>query len=480
MAIKHGQILTVGNSFVVDRIQTGGPTNLNIPQDKIYELGNFNAVGVIHDIPDLSYDLESVDVTTDGEALLLRRNPASIRGSRTDTVTTTTASAVVTDADAAVGDVGRPIDSATVGIPAGSYVGTVIAGVSFRISSSPTTQVDVTATASGTVPALLGGDRIDFGNSLPIDIISPFKAGQNLYNIVSGLVIPWLTLDTATYRFGQKANATQTFTVRGDSVFYIPGTPVYEEFPYSAPGVYTLTHTALDYVEEGVTQHVLAVCWVDAVSGTSGRLFYGIDYTDTATTFTLLAPTSIPSTARVCASYGTAAAGNYPQSVHTPAGLVKPAAIRSKDIDIYVGPQGGPLARWGSVQSFEATRKVNLQADEEFGNPHYVDQDYDTVDVTGNVVIRPRTPQELIKRVQDVTGETDPTKVVSALSTALVEVEARLRHPDTGTVLKTIHVPDARFVPPAVQGKVNQRHDITFPYTSEEGLAYVYKGLRVT
>ena len=71
MSIKGGQILHVGNGVnVIDRIQTAGPGSLNIPQDKIYELGNYESIGTVRDVPDLSFNLESFDVSTEIEWML--------------------------------------------------------------------------------------------------------------------------------------------------------------------------------------------------------------------------------------------------------------------------------------------------------------------------------------------------------------------------------------------------------------------------
>lgn len=67
---------------------------------------------------------------------------------------TTNASPVVADAAITAADFGRPV--AGTNIPASSFVGTVIPGVSFRISSSATTQTDANATGSGTVTATIG------------------------------------------------------------------------------------------------------------------------------------------------------------------------------------------------------------------------------------------------------------------------------------------------------------------------------------
>ena len=70
MAIRAGQILHVANQFVVDRIQTAGPGDLNIPQEKVFELGNYQSVGIVRDVPDLSFNLECIDVDTEVEAIL--------------------------------------------------------------------------------------------------------------------------------------------------------------------------------------------------------------------------------------------------------------------------------------------------------------------------------------------------------------------------------------------------------------------------
>lgn len=70
MAIKAGQILHVANHFVVDRIQTGGPGNLNIPQTRVFELGNYQTVGIVRDTPELSFPLDCLDVGTEVEAIL--------------------------------------------------------------------------------------------------------------------------------------------------------------------------------------------------------------------------------------------------------------------------------------------------------------------------------------------------------------------------------------------------------------------------
>lgn len=399
MSIRAGQFLHDANGFVVDRIQTGGAGNLNIPEEQVYELGNFQAVGTIRDIPDLSFDLESVDVSTEIESILTFTDPT----------------------------------------------------------------------------AVVDGDEFDFLNAKPVDVVSPFKAGMNQFAIVRGLAVPYLTLENATYRFGTRTNATQAYTLRGDSIFYVPGTPYYEEFTASGVGPYTLAHTALPYTVRGVTQHALGVCYIRA-DGTYKRLFFGADYTDTGTAVTLVAAAPVGSTVRIV--YGSATAATYPATVHQGT-AVKPAAVRGKDIDVYIGTPGASptFTRWTGVQSFEATWRVTLDNDEEFGNAFYVAQDYDVPEVTGNIVVRARDPQDLWDKVFQITN-VPANQIAGPNTSVLLPVELRINNPDTGTRIKTIYIPDARFTPPAVQGRVQQKLETTFNWRSETGSMKVYAGTR--
>lgn len=85
---------------------------------------------------------------------------------RNDSATVTNLSDSVTDSSILAGDLGRPVTGT--GIPAGTYVGTVTAGVSFLLSSSATSQVNVNATSNGTSVNVGGGDRLilfDFTNA---------------------------------------------------------------------------------------------------------------------------------------------------------------------------------------------------------------------------------------------------------------------------------------------------------------------------
>src|SRR3954447_22118081 len=70
LAIKGGDLIHVGNQILIDRAQTAGPGQVNIPTDKIYELGNYYSIAQVGDTPDLGFSPESLDLSTSFEALL--------------------------------------------------------------------------------------------------------------------------------------------------------------------------------------------------------------------------------------------------------------------------------------------------------------------------------------------------------------------------------------------------------------------------
>jgi hypothetical protein len=447
MAIKAGAILTDVNGFVVDRIQSGGPGNLNIPEEKIYELGNWNTVATVRDIPDLSFDLESFDVFSEFEALLLAKGGAAAPGS--------------------------------------AATGTQLSGQ-------------------------VGSNEIDFRNHVPIDVISPFKSRRNAYNIVKGVVVPYLTLENATYRFGIGQNATQSFSLRGDSIYYTPGQPYFNEVTSSTSGNWATSGGAVTnpfhaggslkqavvYTEDA--KSVFALC-VTAITdkGDYKRLFFDDDYTNDATSLTITAAgaakiggldyTTLGST-KLRITWNSLTTGNYNQTGNNPQGnavhqgvSVKPAAVRPKDIDVYIGTAAATptFTRFTSVQSAEVTWSVSLDPDQEFGNKNYVGMDYDIPDVTGSIGVRPYNPADMWDKLARITGVSS-SEVVGPDSAVPLPLEIRINHPDTGNRVKTIYVPDARFQIPGFSGQVQQKLESTLPFTSDSGLMYVYNGARTS
>lgn len=404
MAIKAGQILHDANGFVVDRIQTGGVSNLNIPEEKIYELGNYETVATVRDIADLSFEVESLDVSTEIEAIVLGKDPTAVND----------------------------------------------------------------------------GDAFDFNESLPVDITSPFKA-SGAFTIVKGINIPNLTLETVAYRFGLRQNSSETFTFRGDTIHYIPGTPRQEEFTLvNNTLTYNFANTALVYNEGGDAYYALSACVKNETTNAYKRLFLGSEYTNTANGITLLNDYFDDGYTTLHVTYGTLTVDTYSQAVHEDVS-VKPAAIRGKDIDIWIWNPNlatPAMQRWSGVQSFEVTRQVNLENEEEFGNYHFVAQDYDTADVTGSIAVRPSDDEDLFDKIRQVANIANENEIIGPYTSVPLAVEARISDPDGGGVIKTLYIEDARFLIPNVQGQVQQKLQVTFNFTSDGGNLVVYKGER--
>jgi hypothetical protein len=393
--------------------------SLNIQSEKISEVGNFQTVGIVRDIPDLTFELQSLDVSTDIESLMCGITP--------------------TDVIQNVGGAG----------------------------ATPT------------------GSTLSFLSTKPIDVVSPFRAANAEFNVVQGVIVPFLNLSQVQYRFGLKANAEETFTLNGDAIYYVPGVPVHETAAGGSTS-YAFTYgPAVIYHELGETVYCLSVWWNDPTTGLTTRLFHQQDYTDDNAGFALNAGVTIPAAATVHFCYGTPAPtgalptptapfyygpnSNKPQSV-------KPAAIRSKDMDVYIGV-GGVMQRLTGVQSFEATWKVALQNMEEFGNAHYVSSDFNFAETSGTVGLKGINPYDMIRKIQNLIGIPND-EIAGALTYPEVQLECRLRNPDSHQILKTIYIPDAQFEAPPMSTRANQQADMTMTFDGASGAMYIYDGER--
>jgi hypothetical protein len=399
MAIKAGKLVHVGNMVLIDRIQSGGPGNLNIPTEKIEELGNYESVATIRDIPDLTFSLESLDASAEQEAIFLGRD----------------------------------------------------------FESDPE------------------GTEYDLSKMRVIDVVSQFKRGKNdaaAFDVAASAALPFLTIENLSYRFGVRDNASQSATLRGDSIFYAMASAYVEE----AEGDDTegqeiaFDSPAIPYNGDSIagTRYALSVVLVES----GKRLVPGPDYTETAAGITLVAATT--ETVRVV--YQSLTVAEYPQVSHAAASATRPAAIKGRDIEIRIG--GSAITdRWSSVQSVTAEWRVTLDRDEELGNQQIVSQDFDVPEVTGTVEIKPRDAAELIRRVKQVAGVTGD-EVVGALQSVVLPIEVILHSPDDGSTLKTLYVEDARFTLPGYNGQVQQKLTVSFAFESDGGNLKVYKGAR--
>ncbi len=521
MSIKAGQILHVGNGLLIDRIQTAGVTGLNVNEERLEELGNFEAVGTIRDIPDLTFEIESYDPGTELEEML-------------------------------------------VGLPGNSANGTLI---------------DLT------------------NNGVPLDVISPYK-NPGLFTIVRGVAIPFLTLESLSYNFTLNDPMTQTATLRGDSVFYIPGS-VFREGFVGDGALVTFTYTngpAFVVTIDSAAQHLLGVT-VDGV-----RQKFGVDNDYTTSTTQITFNTAPANTADIQIVYGSAVASTYSggvaaqgtltmdtiptdadtltldaktytfqttltdvdgniaiggslaqaklnliaavhlsgnagtdyadsMTVHptvragtfivdaaiftaktvgiagnsivttetfTPVTNVFDAAtlgtttagvdtvhgvntggvaVRGRNVRVTVADSGGgnPVI-WTGVQATTVEWRVTLERDEEFDNAFLVTQDFDVPEVSGTITLKPADATVLVTKIQQSAGLTGTNIVTASEDPPKLEITVEVLNPSTGANLKTIVVEDAKMVVPSIQPAVGAKLEVEFPWTSAAGLIKIYVG----
>ncbi len=478
MAIKGGDLIHAGNQVLLDRIQTAGPGQLNVPTEKIYELGNYQAVGTILDIPDLSFPMESFDASAEFESVLI--GGITFRNFTGDM---TAASATLTAADGnfTAADVGASVVVQGAGT-AGADLSTTIASVGTATTATLTAPAATTVTGAGVELSPPSGTVFDINKCRPMDIASQFKTGKNAtnpYDVSMGVAVPFLTLEQLSYRFGLRENAQQSATLRGDSIFYTPGSVYVDVFAGTNTANQAITVGRPAYPYRGDT--VGGVKYVLGVMLRSGkRLRKGVDYTETATVSGATASVSltivdpVPTTDAIRVIYSSSTVATYPQVSHAVSSATRPAAIRGRNIQVYVGGVA-VTDQWTGVQQVTTDWRVTLDRDEEFGNSEIVGQDYDVPEVNGTIDFKPRDPQELVERVRQIAGVPD-TEVVGALQRVKLNLDIVLHSPDTGEVLKTLRIPDARFTVPGYSGRVQQKLTVTFNYESDGGNLKVYKG----
>jgi len=477
----------VGNSAVLlNRLQTAGPGTVNIKRTTVYELGNYLSVGQVSDIPDLSFSMESLDASCAMEALL----------------------------------VDKPV---------------------------------------GTTHSF------DLAQAKVLNLKSAFKPGADAadpFGTVGSAAVPCLHLESVSYKYGVgSTNATQTATLKGDTIYYNPGSTYVESAVGSGVAGQTIVtaHPAYAIVEGAIQWRTLAI------TAGGARLQFGADYTEAygvvtaeaaVTTVTVIA--AVADTDTIYVTYASPAEETFPQSVHalvsgifgtltslcaaaaptisvdfatvagdsliiddvtgsvvtevvqvlsvTGAGpyvatlvtatvnahdiaapvaqyvpTVRPAALRGRDIDIYIGPAGAPGAdpstvigtKRRGVQSASVDWKVTLTNDEELGNYHYVNIDYDVPVVSGSLAFRPQVYAELLTLVQDLSAVTDRLQSAGPSTSPPLDVQVVLKNPLDGRVLKRLHVPDARFSLPGFSAKVQSKLDLTAPFQSDTGVLLV-------
>lgn len=410
MAIKAGSVIHTGQNILLERLQNAGPGTVNIASEKVYELGNYQSVGTVYENPDLTFGMESFDVTTDIESVLVDRDPSVL-------------------------------------------------------------------------------EPINLAQTKLVNILTQFKPGQkrpDAFTVAKSVTIPGLALESASYRFGLRENATQTFSLRGDSIYYNQGAAYMDEFAGTGLAGQTLvtTHPAYEFEDGTGVRRILAIVIGDK------RLSYGPDFTiangaevDGAAiaTVTLVEAVAVTDTIRVM--YSSPDTITYPQTVHTPA-AVKPAAIRGRDIDVYVGGydpddiEGSAARKWTGVQAVTVDWRVTLETEEEFGNYSAVARTFDVPEVSGSVDLMPRDPEDFYKKLRQTAGISSTTRSIGTATAVPLPLDVVLKDGANGGVpLKRLSVKDARFKVPSYSPRPNTSVTITVEWESDSGELLISRDL---
>lgn len=410
MAIRAGSILHLSGQNVIDRIQSAGLGNVNLPMETVREVGNREVVDHVPQEPDFTFSLNALDVSTDIMAWL------------------------------------------TGGGEGGA--------------------------ASGEAPGASDPEGTEY-NWLDcgfVNIPSPWKnpTSGSAGTIEAGHLIPGYYPTKISYSFGVTDNAQQTVELAGGAFYYFEGTPREEAFTGNgATKAFETTEVAVHTRKGGV-------------SGTTFRTVFGVivdgelqtedvDYTveggaESPGSKAKITFTTAPANgADIRVAYFTSAAHAYPQTVHAST-VVKPGAVRGRDIDIVVNGQ-----KIGGVQNATLEATVDGEVERELGTEDIVGRVVNGTDCNGTLTFRAKDKDAFFELLERVTG-VSRKEVFGWFNDHEVKLEIRIHNPKTGNVIKTLLVEDAKFQPPGTPAQVNSATDFSVNYTSVNGTFAEVKG----
>lgn len=334
---------------------------------------------------------------------------------------------------------------------------------------------------------IAGASGADLVNVQGRNLITQLRSGNGTTaadNVINGsFIAPAVLPERISYRFAVQDNSTMDISLRGDAQFINPG-PAYVS---SAMGTgasgqtIVLGHVAGAYSDSSGTHRALAVVC------NGQRLTPDVDYTETLSgsgsyrTVTVHLSVAYATTEEIEVLYFS----NVPVSVASedfdPDSNDYPAALRGKSVQVYIGGAGydpddvpgSQALRWTGVRSATAEWAQTVTSDYELGNAFAYDRSADDVPtVTGTITIRPSDKDALFARLRTITGK-GADESIGADSAVPLPLDLVLKAAD-GSTLKRIHVPDARFTIPGINGQVGNKTDFDLAYTSDGGTLEVF------
>lgn len=471
MAVKAGKVITLGNGFLVERAQNVGAPNLNIPLEKIKETGNELNVSTERDVPDLSFDIESLDGTIDTEAMICNVDPLTLsdgdvltfaQAQPLDVVSPYKAAGTSKTSDGGIIWPHLTLTSATWRFG----VGTQGATQTFSFSGDAQYQGKKTPYRQ-----TYAGDGVEDTFVFTNTAVKTVEDGDDLYALS---VCVYLADGTYLRLFnGDDYTSTSAGFVLVDPTVAPSGSVIAACYFSATTANFAQTIHSTPSVKPGKIKGKNIFLYVAVAPHRSFNA--GTTNADATLTAAGGAFTSADVGAKVV---GTGIpAGTTILSV-TNSTTVEMSANATATAASVVTELSPPLVRWKGVQSVEVNWRVTLDKDQELGNPHNVASDYDTPDLSGTITIRPGSNDALFDKIAQVTGA-DPNEITNVLAQNTLELQIRLENPRTGDIIKTLKIDDAQILPPAAQARAGQKLENQFSWSSEAGELEIVKGAPV-
>lgn len=417
MSIPAGSILTVAGLNVVDRLQDAGLQNPKVPTETVRETGNDLVVGKVLTEADFTFQLTSWDTNCDMMAMLLGK------------------------------------------------LGTIGEGPSAK-------------DAKGTI--------YDWENVGFVNIASPWKTdtGTAGGDIGSGVIIPAYFPTALSYKFGVKAMAEQAVTLRGGAYFMNFGGYPIEETAVGNGVIVTFESkepaNVLRVGGHGSTeyQHVFGVMVNGVIQ------LPGVDYIEESgaapeaeggmTKVKVKFAVAPPEGAVVRFMYFSTTPHKLDQTVHEST-VISPAAVRGRDIDVYLGGPGSTVKIHG-VQDFSLAASISGEIQREMGTYDPIGFASTGTDANGSITLEPQTQETFYDTLAEMIG-IDKSEVMGYINQYPVPLTVAINNPaKRGEILKSIYVPDAIFQTPGSTVKVNTVSQFPITWEGLEGTFREIKG----
>lgn len=423
MAVLAGSIITVGGAHVIDRLQSAGLANVNMPIDVVREVGNLSIVDKIPMEPDFSFDMASLDVSCDLMAFL-------------------------------VGEVGAQASASEIGIGDAAHSGYSWQAVSWVNITSP--WKDYYAGSAGTVVA---------GHLIPAYF--PTKLSYSFGTTADAQQM--VTLSGGEFYYAAYAPIEEFASCNGVTTTFVTAQPTVPHRLGSGAGTqYQYVYGVIQNNPGQPVQNRLLVAGAD----------YTVTYNNanpavaaTANIVFTVAPANNTSL-RYC--YFTTTAQSWPDTVHTSI-VVKPGAVRGRNILPWLWT-GSARSYLYNVQSMTLDATAETTVTRELGSDKIIGRSIQGFDVKGSIIVQSKDPASFNAVLEQVTGVA-ATEVVGYFYQNAQPLGIDIENPKLPqTIIKTIFIPDAQIQPPGTPARVNTATDFTFTFESLSGTFSEYRG----